>query len=245
MNMKGTQVLILAAGFGTRLRPLTTDIPKPLLKLNKESILARLIRQTNLIFPASNIYINCSYLAEEISRSLLDLPVRDRPCLIWEERPLGTAVTAMRLYATLHSDMIVIHGDLVLELEGLRKFKKHIEMSQQSTVVTHKRDQSTARSIVQTLDNKVIGIVEINSEKKLEPGIDALVNSGIYYLRSQDLQSVPSPLLGENVSPLIINSIAKRGQLGHCAWIGTRISVDSFATYQDAIRYSESNPEIV
>jgi MurNAc alpha-1-phosphate uridylyltransferase len=60
------KAMILAAGFGKRLKPLTDDIPKPLLKVGNQSLIERNIRSL-LNYGFDEIVINVSYLGNMIT----------------------------------------------------------------------------------------------------------------------------------------------------------------------------------
>ena len=66
------KAMILAAGFGKRLKPLTDDIPKPLLKVGNQSLIERNIRSL-LNYGFDEIVINVSYLGNMIIEHVLEL----------------------------------------------------------------------------------------------------------------------------------------------------------------------------
>ena len=234
-------ILILAAGLGTRLRPLTETTPKPLLGIGDESILHRLIRQCGSVFPDSTIFVNGSYLATQIANSLISIPVLQRPYFIWEPQPLGTAVTTLRLYDAEPADLLVIHGDLVITAEGLEVFKNHLLLASSSVLATHQRQSNFARSIVSHKDNRVISIIEKAATDNSSDDETVCVNSGIYYFKSPHLSTVARPLPGENISPRLLNAVAATGELEIWDWAHQRVSVDSFESLQSATLLAESN----
>ena len=233
-------ILILAAGLGTRLRPLTETTPKPLLGIGDESILHRLIRQCRSVFPDSTTFVNGSYLATQIASSLVSIPVLQRPYFIWETQPLGTAVTALRLYDAEPTDLLVIHGDLVITAQGLEVFKNHLLSTNSSVLVTHQRQSNSARSIVSHKGNQVVSVIE-KTATDISPDDETVrVNSGIYYFKSTHLNDIARPLPGENISPRLINSVAATGKLEIWDWLHQRVSVDSFESLQSATLLAES-----
>jgi NDP-sugar pyrophosphorylase family protein len=234
-------ILILAAGLGTRLRPLTETTPKPLLRIGEETILHRLIRQCGSVFPHSTVFVNGSYLATQIANSLVSIPVLQRPYFIWEAQPLGTAVTALRLYDAEPADLLVIHGDLVITVEGLEIFKNHLLSTNSSVLATHQRHSSSARSIVSHTGNQVDSIIENTATDSSSDGKTVRVNSGIYHFKSPHLSAIARPLLGENISPRLLNTVAAEGNLEIWDWVYQRVSVDSFESLVSATLLAESS----
>jgi NDP-sugar pyrophosphorylase family protein len=234
-------ILILAAGLGTRLRPLTENTPKPLLSIGDETILERLLRQCRTVFPGSTTFVNGSYLATQVANSLVSIPVLQRPHFIWEAQPLGTAVTALRLYDAEPTDLLVIHGDLVITAEGLEVFKNHLLSTSSSVLATHQRQSNFARSIVSHKGNQVVSVIEKTATDSSPDDESVHVNSGIYYFKSTHLSDIARPLPGENISPRLLNAVAATGELEIWDWVYQRVSVDSFESLQSATLLAELN----
>jgi MurNAc alpha-1-phosphate uridylyltransferase len=67
------QVFILAAGEGTRMRPLTNDMPKPLIKVNGKSMLDRILSKVNKLPKVDKIIINGFYLSSKVESHINSL----------------------------------------------------------------------------------------------------------------------------------------------------------------------------
>lgn len=83
------KAMILAAGFGKRLKPLTDDIPKPLLKVGNQSLIERNIRSL-LNYGFDEIVINVSYLGNMITEHVLEIFPNNKIIFSKESEPLGT-----------------------------------------------------------------------------------------------------------------------------------------------------------
>lgn len=118
-------VLILAAGLGTRLRPLTNDIPKPLVQIVDASILEI---QTNRAKQLGDIrlHANAHYLANQIIAEGKRLGFEK----IWEESELlGTAGPLKRIYNEgFRGGLLIMNGDAYCQFD----FNKFIENAKQS-----------------------------------------------------------------------------------------------------------------
>ena len=83
------KAMILAAGLGKRLKPLTNDIPKPLLKVGNQSLIERNIRSL-LKYGFDEIVINVSYLGNMITEHVLETFPNNKIIFSKESEPLGT-----------------------------------------------------------------------------------------------------------------------------------------------------------
>ncbi|MBO4435969.1 MAG: nucleotidyl transferase [Fibrobacter sp.] len=102
-------VLILAAGLGTRLRPLTNDVPKPLVPVVDASILDLQARKARAIGNV-RLHANAHYLAEQVVEAGKALGFEK----VWVEQPeiLGTAGPLRRIYAEgYRGGLLVMNGD--------------------------------------------------------------------------------------------------------------------------------------
>jgi bifunctional N-acetylglucosamine-1-phosphate-uridyltransferase/glucosamine-1-phosphate-acetyltransferase GlmU-like protein len=180
-------------------------------------------------------------LATQVANSLVSISVLQRPHFIWEAQPLGTAVTALRLYDAEPTDLLVIHGDLVITAEGLEVFKNHLLSTNSSVLVTHQRQSNSARSIVSLKGNQVVSVIEKTATDNSADDKSVHVNSGIYYFKSPHLSTVVRPLPGENISPRLLNAVAATGELEIWDWVYQRVSVDSFESLQSATLLAELN----
>ena len=102
-------VLILAAGLGTRLRPLTNDVPKPLVPVVDASILDLQARKARAIGDV-RLHANAHYLAEQVVVAGETLGFEK----VWVEQPeiLGTAGPLRRIYAAgYRGGLLVMNGD--------------------------------------------------------------------------------------------------------------------------------------
>lgn len=219
--------LVLAAGLGSRLRPLTNSTPKPMLRVGSESILGRLLRQLNCSGLVSRTFVNISHQAGEIATYVVSLPMLQRPTLIWESYCAGTAFTVTDLGRQLESDLLVIHGDLVVESSELLRFIRGSLGNTQSLIGAHYRPSSEARSRIEISGSNVVEFTEQPHETDLESASLTLVNSGIYLFKKLDLDVSSQQFMGKNIAPFLLNHLIQRGRLDARLWNGLRISVET------------------
>ncbi len=119
------KAMIFAAGFGTRLQPLTSSIPKALVKVGKRPMLDRVIERL-VQYGVSSIIINTHYLHKEIQAyiqsHLYSVPIS----ISYEETILGTGCG---LYQTRHfwdnSDFFVCNVDILSDVNLMHFFEFH------------------------------------------------------------------------------------------------------------------------
>lgn len=233
-----SNVLILAAGKGSRLLPLTAEKPKPLLEVNdKFTILDRLITQCYNFLPTIPISINIGFLAEKILLHIGEKSLQYRPSFLFEKEILGPAETLVQFSKIRNGRTLVIHGDLVLSDEGFCRFVDEIKRTKSQMIVCHYRSRISARSEVKLFKEQNImqEIIEFNQEEISDndqsPEI-VLTSSGLFVI---DLANVVEfkARPEESLSPRLLNFINRETVQVH-VWHNWRFAIDSVNALQDA-----------
>lgn len=131
------RALISAGGFGTRIRSVSSDIPKPLIKVNGIPVLERAIIQLKK-YGITDIIISVSYLGEQIMDYFKD--GRDFGVSIEyfvEDSPLGSAGAIFKLKDALGDDFLVLNGDIVFDIDISRMIEYHNTKSALLTLFSH------------------------------------------------------------------------------------------------------------
>lgn len=182
------QAVILAGGLGTRLRPLTYTIPKPMLPVaNKPALMHTVEALAAAGF--DEVIITTNFLAEAITAELstmnTPLPVR----CIKEDKPLGTAGCIKNIIEQLSDNFLVIQGDAVADIDYRALARFHQENSADVTIST-----------IRVQDTREFGIVEADEsgrilrfqEKPLpEEAFSNMANAGFYMIRKKVFDDVP------------------------------------------------------
>lgn len=110
------RALLLAAGLGTRLRPLTERVPKCLVPIRGQPLLAYWLE---LLLPAGieRVLVNTHYLPQPVQAFVADSPWRSRTSLVHEERLLGTGGTVLA-----NADFFQRRPFLVAHADNLTRF---------------------------------------------------------------------------------------------------------------------------
>lgn len=177
------QAVIMAGGFGTRLRPLTDATPKPMLQIGGKPLMQRTIE--NLQRAGINrIHVTTHYLPEKITGHFgnghqfgVDINY------VREDVPMGTA-GALRLLDHIDEPLLVINGDILTQIDFGSLSRFHQAHEAMLTVAVRQYDVQVPYGVVESTD----GIVRSLQEK---PRFHFQVNAGIYQLEPSACRHIP------------------------------------------------------
>ena len=178
------QAIILAGGQGTRLKPFTTNIPKPLVPIDDLPILEVVLRQLKY-HGFKDVVIAVNRLAELIMAFFGDgkkLGLNISYSL--EDKMLGTA-GPLSLIDNLHDNFLVMNGDLLTTLNYGDLFKYHLANKNTATISVYKKKVKIDLGVVK-VDN---GIFSDYIEK---PVYNFDVSMGIYIFNRKVKDFIPA-----------------------------------------------------
>jgi mannose-1-phosphate guanylyltransferase len=190
------RAMILAAGLGTRLRPLTYVMPKPVAPVLNRPIVAW-IAELLAANGFKQVVTNLSYLPEQIREVLGDGSAFGLEITYSEEEePLGTAggVGRVRDFLSETDSFLIISGDALtdIDLSAMRgAHEANVERGAIATLATKRVDDTTQFGVAITDDEgRIQGFQE-----KPEPAeaLSDLANCGIYMFRSEIFDHFPPP----------------------------------------------------
>jgi mannose-1-phosphate guanylyltransferase/phosphomannomutase len=134
--------MILAAGLGSRLRPLTTHLPKPLVPILNRPLLWYLIRQVRQA-GIQEIAINLHYRGEQIRRWLGRGEALGVEVTYSEEAELlGSAGGVLRMRQFFgHEPALIVHGDILFDVDLSTVIQYHVSRAALATIVLHPAHQ--------------------------------------------------------------------------------------------------------
>lgn len=224
------KALLLAAGEGTRLRPLTLTQPKPMVPVGGRPILEHLIallRDHRIVDVAINLHYKPRAIVDHFGDGQ-DFGVRIT--YSHEERLLGSAGAAKRLAPSLDETFVVIYGDVLCALDLDDLVDLHRSRSAEATLALYEVSDPSRCGIVQTApDGRVLRFVE-------KPAFDMgnLANAGVYVLEPSVLDRVPAEQpwdFGHDLFPALLR--AGRPVYGRVA-SGYVLDIGSMERYQQA-----------
>lgn len=170
------RAVILAGGLGTRLRPYTTILPKPLMPVGDRPILDVVVRQLARS-RFDRVTIATGYLAELIEAFFGDGTRHGIPIDYFrEEEPLGT-VGALSRIEGLDEPFLVMNGDVLTDLDYRALLDEHAAGGQALTIGAVRREIQISLGVMHFADDGDASRVTGYSEK---PSFDFEVSMGVY-----------------------------------------------------------------
>jgi len=187
------QAIVLVGGEGTRLRPLTSDVPKPAVTLVDRPFLAYAIEWL-AAHGVAEIVLACGFLPEVLREALGDEEERAgvRITYVAEPEPLGTA-GAIRFAAEAIGDRLedrffALNGDVLADLDLSALMRTHQERGARATIGLHPVDDSSAYGLVRCdEEGQVLEFLEKTGE-----AVPGEINAGAYVLERSVLDLVPA-----------------------------------------------------
>jgi mannose-1-phosphate guanylyltransferase len=182
------QALILAGGEGTRLRPLTSTTPKPVLPLANRPFISYMIDWL-ASHGVDEVVLSCGFLASEVRSVLGDgEPGGPRLHYVEEEEPLDTAGAVKFAEPLLQERFLVMNGDILadFDLTALQRF--HAEHGASATIALTPVEDVSAYGLVRTHeDGRVKAFVEKATPEEADTN---LINAGAYVLERSVLDAM-------------------------------------------------------
>lgn len=190
------QALILAGGEGTRLRPLTCTVPKPVVPLAGRPFIAFMIEWLRR-HGVDEVILSCGFLARGIRRVLGDgaeLGVRLR--YLEEPRPLGTGGALRFAGELLEERFLMLNGDVLCDLDLTAQLAQHERTGARATLALVAVEDPSAYGLVRIReDHSVSEFLEKPSSDEIDTN---LINAGAYVLERSLLEQMAPA--GTNIS---------------------------------------------
>lgn len=184
------KAVILAGGFGTRLRPLTLEIPKPMVPVFDRPFLYYQIDLLRQVPDIDEVILSLNFRPESIEARVGDgaeagLPVRYRV----EPHPLGTGGAIKFASRGVRDTLLVVNGDVLTDFDLNAVLARHRERRALATLVLTPVDNPSAYGLVETdADGNVRRFLE-------KPGPNEItcdtINAGVYLLEPATFDRIP------------------------------------------------------
>jgi dTDP-glucose pyrophosphorylase len=177
-------VVLMVGGLGTRLRPLTENTPKPMLKVGGKPILETIVKRF-VDSGFTNITMCLGYKSNVIRDYFKDgsgFGVNIN--YIVEEKRMGTAGALTLLKKMPNEPFFVMNGDLLTNIDFEKMLDFHVEHNSKATMCVREYDIEVPYGVVNVANESIISIAE-------KPIHSFFVNAGIYLLESDCIDLIP------------------------------------------------------
>jgi len=199
-------VVIMAGGKGTRLKPLTNVIPKPLIPIGDKTILEEIMNQFEGI-GCKKFYMSVNYKSA-MMRFYLDQLGHHYDIEFFEEtKPLGTIGSVSLLKGKITTPFFVSNCDIIIDQDYRDVYDYHKSNHNDLTIVTAVKSFKIPYGVIETgEDGLMTGLQE-------KPEITYMINTGVYLLNPELIDEIPE---GEffHITHLMEKIKALGGRLG-------------------------------
>ncbi len=177
-------VVIMAGGKGTRLKPITNVIPKPLVPVGDKTILEVIMDQFEGI-GCHKFYMSVNYKADMMKYYLSQLPHQYDIEFFMEDKPLGTIGSVSLLKGKITTPFFVSNCDSINEQDYRDVYEYHVSNHNDLTIVTMVKSFKIPYGVIETGED---GLMTALSEK---PELTYQVNTGVYILNPSCIDEIP------------------------------------------------------
>lgn len=199
-------VVIMAGGKGTRLKPITNVIPKPLVPIGDKTILEVIMDQFEGI-GCKKFYMSVNYKADMMEYYLSQLDHKYDIEFFMEDKPLGTIGSVSLLKGKITTPFFVSNCDSINDQDYRDVYDYHVQNKNDLTIVTMVKSFRIPYGVIETGED---GIMTALREK---PELNYQVNTGAYILNPECIDEIPE---GEffHITYLMEKITARGGRVG-------------------------------
>lgn len=199
-------VVIMAGGKGTRLKPITNVIPKPLIPVGEKTILEVIMDQFESI-GCKKFYMSVNYKADMMEYYLSQLDHQYDIEFFMEDKPLGTIGSVSLLKGKIDTPFFVSNCDSINDQDYRDVYNYHLQNKNDLTIVTMVKSFRIPYGVIETGENGLM------TELREKPELNYQVNTGAYILNPECIDEIPE---GEffHITHLMEKIKARGGRVG-------------------------------
>ena len=199
-------VVIMAGGKGTRLKPITNVIPKPLIPVGDKTILEVIMDQFESI-GCHKFYMSVNYKADMMKYYLSQLDHKYDIEFFMEEKPLGTIGSVSLLKGKITTPFFVSNCDSINEQDYRDVWDYHVNNHNDMTIVTMVKNFKIPYGVIETGEDGLMTALREKPEQTYQ------VNTGVYILNPELIDQIPE---GEffHITHLMERVQARGGRVG-------------------------------
>jgi len=200
---------LLVGGEGTRLRPFTYEIPKPLIPIKGKTLLEHVLDLLRK-YQINEAILSVGYKKEQIkdyfgNGGRFGMKIS----YVEEETPLGTAGPLRLAKDALKETFLMMNGDILTDIDLFSMIDQHEETGAMGTIALTTVEDPSRYGVAKLKGNQILEFIE---KPKKEEAPSNLINAGIYVLEPEIFKYIPNEgkaMLEKDVFP----KLAKEGKL--------------------------------
>ncbi len=177
-------VVIMAGGKGTRLKPITNVIPKPLVPVGEKTILEVIMDQFESI-GCHKFYMSVNYKADIMKYYLSQLDHKYDIEFFMEDKPLGTIGSVSLLKSKITTPFFVSNCDSINEQDYRDVWDYHVQNHNDMTIVTMVKSFKIPYGVIETGEDGLMTTLKEKPEQTFQ------VNTGVYILNPELIEEIP------------------------------------------------------
>lgn len=178
-------VVIMAGGKGTRLKPITNVIPKPLVPVGDKTILEIILDQFESI-GCHKFFMSVNYKADMMKYYLSQLDHKYDVEFFMEEKPLGTIGSVSLLKGKINTPFFVSNCDSINEQDYRDVWDYHVKNHNDMTIVTMVKSFKIPYGVIETGEDGLMTALKEKPEQTFQ------VNTGVYILNPELIDEIPN-----------------------------------------------------
>ncbi len=230
-NNRPKKALILAGGLGTRLSPITNEIPKQLMPIHGKSILEHVLDLFKK-YGIKDIILCVGYKAEKFKEYFGDgKKFNVNITYVIEETPMGTAGPIKLAKEFINGPFIVCNADELKDIDLFDMYLNHKESGAVATIALTTVVDPSAYGVARLQGNRILEFVE---KPKKDEAPSNLINSGLYIFEKEVINYIPEgkSMLEKDVFP----RLAKDGKLYGFIFSGQWFDTGTLERYEKAMK---------
>jgi NDP-sugar pyrophosphorylase family protein len=223
--------IILAGGIGSRLRPITHEIPKPLIPLQNKPVIEYNIELFRK-YGVGKLILALGYKAEKIKEYFEAHPVPGAEMVfVVEDKPLGTAGPLLLAKNHLKSTFVVANADELKDINLDDMYRFHKANHAMVTIALTTVADVTKYGVARLQGSRILEFIEKPSE---ETAPSRLINAGLYLFEPEVLAYITPGfcMLEKDVFP----KLAKQGKIFGYPFTGQWLNTGTLDEYEIAIK---------
>jgi mannose-1-phosphate guanylyltransferase len=207
------QALILAGGEGTRLRPLTSTIPKPVVPLVERPFVAYMLEWLRG-HGVEEVILSCGFMADAVRGVLGDgAEMGIKLAYLEEPEPLGTGGAVKFAEHLLAERFLVLNGDVLTDIDLTAQLEQHERTGARATLALVPVEDPSAYGLVRREDDfSVREFLEKPGPEQIDTN---LINAGAYVLEREVLAEMAPPGTHISIERELFPALVGRGLFGY------------------------------